>query len=197
VSQRAEKQLALLGDSSQDAQLGGLLYRSAIQAEKTRHDTFRNQDFPKQPAKPSGPGLLNASEFGTLSDVDEVLGARLEVFVAGSYVWVPFEHIELIEIAAPRRLRDTLWLPATVITGAAFNGSDLGDVLLPAVYPFSWKSDDEAVWLGRRTEWVQDDEGNAFPVGQKMLRADDREIALLEVRQITFSAGAQSFHVAT
>jgi len=183
---RAEKQLSLLADGSQEAQFGGLLYKAAVHAEKTRHQTFEKEEFPKQPAKPSGSGFLNGEDFSSLTDIDALLGARLEVFVAGSYIWVPFEHIEAIEIPAPRRLRDTLWIPANVVTGAAFQAADLGEVLLPAIYPFSWKSDDEQVWLGRKTEWVQDDNGTAFPVGQKMLRADDREIPLLEVRQIKF-----------
>ncbi len=39
--------------------------------------------------------------------------------------------------------------PRIVRTGPSFKGTELGEVLIPAIYPFSWKHPDEAVWLGR------------------------------------------------
>jgi len=36
-------------------------------------------------------------------------------------------------------------------------------VLLPAVYPFSWKHPDESVWLGRVTDWSADEQGTEYP----------------------------------
>ena len=76
----------------------------------------------------------------------------------------------------PERLRDTLWTPAFVQTAASFQGTDLGEVLIPAIYPFSWKHPDEAVWLGRVTDWAADDEGNEYPSGQKILLVDGEEV---------------------
>jgi type VI secretion system protein ImpE len=116
----------------------------------------------------------------------------LEVFAAGAYLWIPFHHIASVQMQAPRRLRDTLWSPAFVLTGPAFKGTDIGEVLIPAVYPFSWKSSDEPVWLGRTTEWVADDEGHEYPVGQKMFLVDDEEVPLLEMRSLEFASDASS-----
>src|SRR5438309_3170616 len=101
------------------------------------------------------------------------------MYAAGAYLWVPFVHIEAIHIEPPRRLRDTLWLPASVVTAATFQGTDLGEVLIPAIYPFSSNSEDQEIWLGRKTEWVADESGREFPVGQKMFLVDDEEVSLL------------------
>src|SRR5262249_40615634 len=119
---------------------------------------------------------------------DPEIGARLEVFAAGAYLWIPFEHIASVEMEKPRRLRDTLWMPALVRTGPSFQGKELGEVLIPAIYPFSWKHSDESVWLGRVTDWMVDEQGREYPVGQKMLLLDGEEVPFLELRSLEFTA---------
>lgn len=181
---RAEKQLSVLAQGNADRELGAVLYYSALHAEKTRHELFEKQAFPKDQATTSCSGTLNGKPFQSIRDADPDIGARLEVFAAGAYLWIPFEHIATLEMEAPRRLRDTLWTPAFVCTGPSFKGTDIGEVLIPAVYPFSWKDSNEAVWLGRVTEWAGDDEGNEYPSGQKMLLVDGEEVPFLEVRSL-------------
>lgn len=182
---RAEKQLAALTNDDPKTEMAAILYRSALHAERTRHRVFENQEFSKdQPASP--PGRLNGEDFRSLRDADPDLGARLEVFAAGAYLWIPFEHIALVEMGAPTRLRDTLWAPALVRTGPAFKGRELGEVLIPAVYPFSWKDSDESAWLGRTTRWTADDEGKEYPSGQRVLLVDDKEVPFLEIRSLEF-----------
>jgi type VI secretion system protein ImpE len=187
---RAEKQLGVLAQGNADRELGAVLYYAALHAEKTRHELFEKQTFPKDQAAASAAGTLNGKPFQSLSDADPDLGARLEVFAAGAYLWIPFEHIATLEMEAPKRLRDTLWTPAFVTTGPSFQGTDIGEVLIPAVYPFSWKSPNESVWLGRVTEWAGDDEGNEYPSGQKTLLLDGEEIPFLEVRSLKFEQPA-------
>jgi len=186
---RAEKQLGVLAKGTGESELGAVLYYSALHGEKIRHELFQKQEFPKTAAAESWPGTLNGKPFKSIRDADPEIGPRLEVFAAGSYLWIPFEHIASIEIEAPRRLRDTLWAPALVRTGPAFKGTELGEVLIPVIYPFSWKNADETVWLGRATEWVADDEGHEFPCGQKMFLVDGEEVPLLEVRSLEFESG--------
>jgi type VI secretion system protein ImpE len=130
---------------------------------------------------------LNGKPFTEIRDADSDIGARLEVFAAGSYVWIPFEHVASLEMGPPQRLRDTLWAPALVQTAPSFEGMDLGEVLIPAVYPFSWKQPDEQVWLGRVTEFLENEDGGESPVGQKMFLVDGEEFPFLEVRSLTFS----------
>ena len=183
---RAEKQLAVLASGSPDKETGAIVYYAALHAERTRHELFENQNFPADsPASP--PGELNGKPFTEIRDADSDVGARLEVFAAGSYVWLPFEHVASLEMGPPQRLRDTLWAPALVQTAPSFKGMDLGEVLIPAVYPFSWKQPDEQVWLGRVTEFLGNEDGDESPVGQKMLLVDGEEFPFLEVRSLTFS----------
>lgn len=183
---RAERQLAVLAEGSVESETGAIVYYAALHAEKTRHELFEKQAFPTGAAL-SGAGTLNGKPFTDVRDADPDIGARLEVFAAGSYVWIPFEHIASIEMGAPQRLRDTLWAPAMVQAAPSFKGMDLGEVLIPAIYPFSWKNADGNVWLGRVTDWAADEEGREYPSGQKILLVDGEEIPFLEVRSIEFA----------
>lgn len=184
---RAEKQLSVLAQGSQEAEMGAIVYYAALHAEKTRHELFAKEDSARRNGGGSPPGTLNGKPFQSLRDADPDIGARLEVFAAGAYLWIPFEHISAVEIDKPRRLRDTLWTPARVLTGPSFQGTELGEVLIPAIYPFSWKSENEAVWLGRMTDWAADEQGTEYPSGQKILVMDGEEVPFLEIRALTFN----------
>lgn len=183
---RAERQLAVLASGSPDRETGAVVYYAALHAEKTRHDVFAARDFP-QGSAPCPPGELNGKPFTDLRDANPAIGARMEIFAAGSCVWLPFEHIASVQMDKPQRLRDTLWAPAIVQAAPSFKGMDLGEVLIPAIYPFSWDQPDEEVWLGRVTEWFADEEGRESPLGQKMLLVDGEEFPFLEVRSLRFN----------
>ena len=186
---RAEKQLDVLSQGGPQSEMGALFYRGALAAEKTRQDMFEKQDYPKPVADGSGlrvTGTINGKPFHNLADSDHRIGTNLEIFVAGSYLWIPFSLLSSIHIQPPKRLRDLLWLPATVRTSAAFQGRELGEVLLPVLNPFSWRSADPAIRLGRATAWEEEGSEEAVPKGQKLLLADDKEWPLLELRDIEF-----------
>src|ERR1700722_19166938 len=104
---RAEKHLHLLADANKEAQMGAVLYFSALHAERVRRDLFAKKDYPFTPVsdQPRG-GSLNGEPFETIEDADPRIGPRLELFAAGGYLWIPFEYIESIETEAPRKLRD-------------------------------------------------------------------------------------------
>jgi type VI secretion system protein ImpE len=184
---RAEKQLDVLSQRGPDAGMGALLYKAAIHAERTRADMFRTGSTPPNPTGAAVSGTLNGNPFSSIRDADPRIGDRLEVFAAGQYMWLPFEHIASVRIAPPKRLRDTLWTPALLRTGPKFKGVELGEVLLPVLAPLSFESDDDAVRLGRVTEWVATDSGVDVPVGQKLLLVDDEEVPILEVRELTIT----------
>lgn len=187
--ERAEKQLDIAGQGGREAALGALLYRSALHAEKNREEMFEGQQFPvggEQPKPVSG--TLNGSAFQTLTDADPRIGARLEVFAAGQYLWVPLEHVASVKLPPPKRLRDLLWSPAVVQTGPGFSGIELGQVLVPAISPLSWQYEDADVRLGRVTEWVVLDDGKEVPVGQKLLLVDGEEFPILELRDLEINA---------
>jgi type VI secretion system protein ImpE len=185
---RAERQLAVLAEGSVEKETGAIVYYAALHAEKTRHELFEKEGFPTDSADSKTPlkGELNGKPFTEIQDADPEIGRRLEIFAAGAYLWLPFEHVASLEMGSPQRLRDTLWAPALVQTAPSFRGMDLGEVLIPAIYPFSWKHPDEAVWLGRVTDWSVDDVGREYPSGQKVLLVDGEEIPFLEVRSLQF-----------
>jgi type VI secretion system protein ImpE len=186
--ERAERQLTVLASGAGSRELGGILYFSALHAERVRQETFAAAPRPEMPAGENLRGALNGRAFHSITDADPAIGARLEIFVAGAYLLLAFEHIESIRMEAPKKLRDTLWIPARVRTTPSFHGGELGEVLIPAVYPFSWKEPREAVWLGRETRWLDDRQG-ARPVGQKLLVAEGDDIPILEVRELEFAKG--------
>ncbi|HEV1287187.1 MAG TPA: type VI secretion system accessory protein TagJ [Bryobacteraceae bacterium] len=184
---RAEKHLNILADATPDARVGAILYFSALHAERLRQDLFEKKDYPVTPAtgNPRG-GTINGQPFETLEDADPRVGPRLELFAAGAYLWIPLEHIESIELEPPRRLRDLLWAPALVRTGPAFKDTELGEVLLPVLAPFSWRYPDDEVKLGRSTVWTEVD-GVNLPSGQRMFSVDEEDFPLLEIRKIEFT----------
>jgi type VI secretion system protein ImpE len=75
-----------------------------------------------------------------------------------------------------------------VKTGPGFKGVELGEVLVPVLSAFSWKSSDDAVRLGRATEWNERENGDVIPAGQKMLLVDGEEIPFLELRNLEIAA---------
>jgi type VI secretion system protein ImpE len=179
---RAEKQLNVLAGSTKEAGAGAILYLSALHAARLREEKFVDSSKMEESHNPGRAGRLNGRGFSSIEDIHPALGPRLEVFAAGSYVWIPFEHIASIHMEAPRRLRDTLWAPAMVRTAPSFKEKELGEVLIPVLYPGSWRSANPDIRLGRVTEWIDD-----LPMGQKMLRLDDEEVSLLEVRDLQFT----------
>jgi len=184
---RAEKHLDLAAQGSQSAEMGGLLYHAALHAERTRHDLFSKQEYPR-PKHSTGPDeisiTINGKSYHSLSDADPRIGSNLEVFAAGSYMWIPFGLLNSIEIAPPKRLRDLLWLPAKIRTSDKYEERELGEVLLPVLTPFASQHANANVRLGRATVWEETPEGETIPVGQKLLLADDDELPILEIRSV-------------
>jgi type VI secretion system protein ImpE len=183
--ERAEKQLNLIASSGPDAEMGSLLYRSALHAERLRQEMFLAQ-VPVAQSQPSDAlsGKLNDQAFSRLSDADPRIGARLEVFVAGQYSWIPFDQIASITASPPQRLRDLLWIPAVVRPGPDYKDVELGEVLIPALTPLAWQHEDEEVRLGRMTDWEELPDGTVVPVGLKLLEIDGELVPILELREL-------------
>lgn len=186
---RAEKHLDVLQGQDQKASIGTLLYRSALHAERIRQEMFRTGQMPvgESASAPTGGGTWNDTRFEMLTDADPRIGDHIEVFIAGSYTWVPTQYIERLEIQAPENLRDLLWARARIDCSPKFRLQELGEVLLPVISPLSYLSSDDAVRLGRTTVWEDQEDGGEHPLGQKMLLVDGEEIPLLEFRSIVWA----------
>jgi type VI secretion system protein ImpE len=190
---RAEKQLEMLARDGKDAELGALLYRGALHAERLRQQMFEPGGLPPStgPA-PLVAGTLNGLPFTALEDADPRIGARLELFVAGQYTWLPLAQVESLKIEPPRRLRDLLWVPVLVRAAAGAAHPDLGEVLMPVLTPGAWKHRDPLVRLGRITEVEDLASGTTVPVGQKLFLMDGGEVPLLEVRELIVQPAAEA-----
>lgn len=198
---RAGKHLSVLAQGGTDAETGALLYRSALAAENKRQAFFDSRAWADSASSPSSAlsGTINGRPFTSIEDADPRIGARLEVFVAGEYIWLPFEHIGTIRMEPPRLLRDLIWPSARITTGPSFKGQEFGEVIAPALYPFSWKHSADEVKLGRTTEILPGGDSDLeVPAGQKLLLIDGEEaIPFLEVREITFASATADSGIAS
>jgi type VI secretion system protein ImpE len=138
-------------------------------------------------SQPDMTGLVNGVAFSGWRDLDDLLGSVCEVLVGGRYLWLPWEWIGSLDVAAPQRLPDLLWVSARLLQR---DGEELS-VNLPALYPGSQTWSDQALKLGRCTDWVGE-EGLQRGRGQRMLAFGDesdevRELPLLELRTLEFT----------
>lgn len=185
---RAERQLEVLARESEEADIGAWMYRSALHAERTRREMFETETFPSAEAPAPGSGTLNGTAFQRLEDADSRIGARLEIFAAGQYTWIPFRHLSSVTIEEPRRLRDLYWAPARVTAGPELRGFELGEVLLPAVTALAWQHADGNVRLGRATDVEEREDGTVVLQGPKVLLMDGEPVPLLDIRELSFDA---------
>ena len=130
-------------------------------------------------AAPPVAGSLNGTPFDRLRDADDRLGPVLEVFARGKYLWVGLDQLDAVVSNPPKFPRDLVWLPAKLMAATG----EMGDVFLPALYPGTAGHPDEAVRLGRTTEW---DEGDGPVVGRgaKLFFHGDDALPLLDWRQL-------------
>jgi type VI secretion system protein ImpE len=125
-------------------------------------------------------GSIDGQPFEWISDADSRLGPILEAIFDGKYYWVPFTAIKQIQIEAPADLRDVVWLPAhfTWVNGGETTG------LIPTRYPNSESSEDSAILLARKTDWVEQPGDLYLGLGQRIFATDKDEFPLLQIRQI-------------
>ena len=135
-------------------------------------------------AAPPVSGQLNGKEFSDLRDCDDVFGSVLEVFAQGNYFWVPLEMVEMIAVSPPKFPRDLLWAKARLETAEG-----AGQVYLPSLYPGTYEHSDDAVKLGRMTDWSEGD-GPVIGRGLRMFLADDDASTLLEWRELHIAQAA-------
>jgi type VI secretion system protein ImpE len=141
--ERATKHLDVIADSSKEAGMGALVLRTALHGERTRQELFATVGAVGGEAPPTAiAGTLDGQPFSYLSDADPRVGARLEVFVAGQYTWLPLAQLAEIHVSEPKRLRDTLWAEARVKAGPNLKDFEFGEVIVPCIAPLSWQNSD-------------------------------------------------------
>ncbi len=134
-------------------------------------------------------GRIDGQAFDGLCDYDDVLGSVIEVFAGGRYLWLPLEHLRVLELSPPKTALDTLWVPARLEDATG----DTASVHVPALYAGSHAHPDAGVRLGRETVW--EEHGSLLQGrGQRVwvTTAGDllREHAVLSVRRIELAGAA-------
>jgi type VI secretion system protein ImpE len=128
-------------------------------------------------------GTLNGKEFTGLRDADDLFGTMLEVLAKGEYFWVPLEQVVALALNAPAFPRDLIWLPARL----TLTDGQEGEVFLPVLYPSSHEHPDEAVKLGRSTDWKQEAGGPVRGMGARTFLVGEDGSGLVEWRELQMS----------
>jgi type VI secretion system protein ImpE len=214
--ERAERQLDVIGQQDVNAMVGSLIFKQNFHAERNRMRYFSDGLKPEflQPPPAYVEDLLaannrlregNASEARAILDkVEEdrpafacrVNGAEKEDFrdyndltmcvfeaiLKETYVWLPMEQVKKIEFFEPKSLRDLYWIQAKVDLASGLGG----EMFFPALYANSWKSADDSVRLGRKTDWR--DLGAEVYVGEGLREffTEGEAKAILEIKEIEF-----------
>ena len=139
-------------------------------------------------AAPATAGTFDDVAFSWLADADSRLGPVLEAIINGKYYWIPIARVSRVEIEKPADLRDFVWAPATITLA---NGS-ANVALIPTRYPGTERESNDALKLARATEWREMAGGAWHGVGQRMLTTDHAEVALLDVRVLTFDVAPEA-----
>ena len=142
------------------------------QAAELRGSAFENA--------PATSGKIDDKPFEWIADADSRLGPVLEAVVNGRYYWVPFHRLHEIHLEQPEDLRDFVWTPAQFV----FENGGNAVGLIPTRYTGSESSDDGAIRLARKTEWLQQHEDAYAGLGQRMLATDTGEYPLMDIRDI-------------
>lgn len=211
---RVDKQLETILQQHPDSTLGVAVWRQVLRGEIARSQFYSEGRVPEFTApaegavrasleasillregkpdealqmlgeteRPAVSGVCNGEPFSGLEDLDELLAPVCEVLTTtGKYYWIDWRHVDRIEFRAPKRPRDLIWRRAHMTV----RGGPEGEVYLPALYAGSSEAAEESLKLGRMTDWIG---GNGAPIrglGQRMIRAGERDIAWLDLTELT------------
>jgi type VI secretion system protein ImpE len=134
--------------------------------------------------RPVVAGTCDGVAFDDFRDLDDLDAPVFEVITAnGNYYWVAADTVELLEFHKPERTRDLYWRPAHMIVK---DGPD-GVVYLPALYHGSHTATDDAVKLGRRTDWLGGEPEPFRGQGLREFLIGDSAKSIMEVTKIEFN----------
>jgi type VI secretion system protein ImpE len=131
-------------------------------------------------AMPTITGHLNGTPFDEMRDIDDLFAGVLEVFSKNAYYWVPLELIQNVSMNAPKFPRDLLSIPARL----TLRDGSTGEVFLPALYPGTHTHTDDAIKLGRLTDWNAVENGPVLGVGQHTYLVDEGDMGLIDWRML-------------
>jgi type VI secretion system protein ImpE len=134
--------------------------------------------------RPKVSGTCDGRPFADFRDLDDLTAPVFEVLTSnGKYYWVPIDRVELVEFREAVRPRDLLWRRAHMIVRG---GAD-GEVFLPSLYAGSHAETDDALRLGRATDWTGGDGTPVRGKGQRTFLVGEDSAAILDLKELTFA----------
>lgn len=214
---RAQKQLDVVAQQNADSEWATQVYSNILAAERSRRRLMSDGQSPEflldppefvrlhldainrlregQPAAATAclaesqamrlecPGDVDGQAVEDFCDCDDLFAPLLEIFILRDYAWIPWQQIRELQISKPERPRDLIWLPVrlTLTDGSPRSG------YVPALYPDTHHHPDDAVKLGRMTDWQSQEDGPVRGVGLREFLVGEGTRSILEVRQVRFA----------
>lgn len=121
--------------------------------------------------------------FDDLRDADDLFAAELEVLTtAGDHILVPMERVRSLSFDEPRRTRDLLWRRCSIDLK---DGTE-GVVFVPALYMGPKPETDNALLLGRATDWSDPVDGPVRGRGQRMILVGEELLPIMSLSTVVF-----------
>ena len=121
--------------------------------------------------------------FADLRDADDLWAAEVEVLTAaGDHLLVPVSRVRSLTFEAPRRTRDLVWRRCSIDLK---DGTE-GVVYLPAIYLGEQAETDDALRLGRATEWTDPEAGPVRGRGQRMWMVGEEVLPVISLHTVVF-----------
>jgi type VI secretion system protein ImpE len=218
--ERARKQLDAIAQQDTEADMAAQVYRNLLTAEERRRRFFEDGLLPEFLLDPPGymplqfqainrlrenrpdeaqglltrlvedqaplSGTLNGTPFDELRDCDDVIAPCFELLMIDQYILIPWEQVRELEVSRPERPRDLIWAPCRLL----LSDSSQKRGYVPTLYYRSWENEDDRIKLGRATDWYGEEGGPVRGLGQRLLLAGDRDVAILEVRELLINPPA-------
>jgi len=214
--ERAERQLKFIESQSTELMLATGAFRQCLEAEQTRRKVFVGEGEPHfindPPAfvrqQAEALRLLNADRvddarsllaevassreaiagsagsqsFGDFRDADDLLAPVIEFYDGPMYCWVPVTQVRSFTLTPPKTPRDLLWN----VCELTLDDDTVRSGVMPVLYVNSHETDDDAIRLGRQTDWVGFENGPAFGLGMRTFLVDGEERGMLEFHEVSF-----------
>lgn len=138
--------------------------------------------------RPVAPGRLEDPNGGSvpfedLRDADDLWAAEFEVLTtAGDHLLVPVARVRSLSFDPPRRTRDLVWRRCAIDLK---DGTE-GVVYMPSLYLGAQDETDDALRLGRATDWTDPADGPVRGRGQRMLMVGEELLPFNTLATVVF-----------
>ncbi len=215
--ERAEKQLEVIGHQDVKAMIGAKIFQQNFKAERDRLKVFDEGTKPEfmmpppiyvqdlvvankflsdgkiadaralfdkiEEERPAFSCSVNGVEKEDFRDYNDSTMCVIEAIFKDTYVWLPLEHVIRIKFFEQKSLRDVYWRHAEV---EVRNGLG-GEMFVPSLYANSFKSDDDAVRLGRTTNWRDLGEDTFVGEGVRLYFTEGEAMTIFDLEKIEFN----------